>query len=173
MKLFIFDTNILISALLSHAGNEATLLNMWTEKKFNLAVTPQILEEYGDVLFREKFRYHPAFSQTKTEYLLNRLRVNTLHYTGTHEVEPLSSDRDDEIFIACAVEAQADILVTGDTKHLLPLDNYGKTKILTSKEALHYLNPNPIIDLIEVAKRRGVSAEQLLKKKLTQKKKAA
>lgn len=46
------------------------------------------------------------------------------------DVEALSGDPDDDRILASAIGAGAEILVSGDAKHLLPLGRVGKLRIL-------------------------------------------
>lgn len=177
MKTFIFDTNIILSAIALRSSNEAKLIDLWLEKKFILAITPAILEEYRDVLSRNKFKKYPAFSEVNIENFFSDVEEYANFYPGEHPVSPLTADPSDEIFLSCAVEADADVLVTGDRKHLLPLGSYEKTRIMTTSQALTELNqrvnePDPIQELVEFAKEKGVSVEELMQK-IAEKKKAA
>lgn len=52
----VLDTNVLVSALISPNGTPAQLINAWREKKFELVVSPAILEELAEVLQRGGIR---------------------------------------------------------------------------------------------------------------------
>jgi uncharacterized protein len=52
------------------------------------------------------------------------------------QVVPVTGDPSDDAILACAVEAGADILVTGDKKHLLPVGEYRGTRLLTPQALL-------------------------------------
>jgi predicted nucleic acid-binding protein len=52
-------------------------------------------------------------------------------------------DVDDDQVIAAAVAARADIIVSGDRKHLLPLGNYAGIPIIDPSEALHRIEKLP------------------------------
>ena len=58
------DTNVLISGLFWE-GNERKLLKMFKTRELANVISPQIIDELGDVLSRKKFNL------TKKEYLLN------------------------------------------------------------------------------------------------------
>lgn len=45
----------------------------------------------------------------------------------------------DNQILACALEARADYLVTGDLKHIYPLQNVGRVKIVSPAEFLAIL----------------------------------
>ncbi|MBI2982044.1 MAG: hypothetical protein HYY44_07125 [Deltaproteobacteria bacterium] len=48
---------------------------------------------------------------------------------------------DDDIYLACAKESQADYLVSGD-QHLLTMTEFEETGIVTSKKFLECLSKN-------------------------------
>jgi predicted nucleic acid-binding protein len=50
--------------------------------------------------------------------------------------EAVTGDPADDAILACAVEAGADVLATGDRKHLLPLGKHRGVRILTPQAAL-------------------------------------
>jgi predicted nucleic acid-binding protein len=51
-------------------------------------------------------------------------------------VEALSGDADDDRIVAAALAAEADLLASGDTKHLLPLGKVGSLRIVRPAELL-------------------------------------
>jgi predicted nucleic acid-binding protein len=51
-------------------------------------------------------------------------------------VEPITEDAADNSILACALEAKADIVATGDRKHLLPLGEHRGVRLLTPQAAL-------------------------------------
>ena len=48
----------------------------------------------------------------------------------------IANDADDDQVLACALEAQADLIVSGDRKHLLPLGNYQGIPIVDAAAAV-------------------------------------
>lgn len=51
-------------------------------------------------------------------------------------VEAVTGDPDDDRILAAAVAAGADVLVSGDTKHLLPVGSYGGVRIARPQDLL-------------------------------------
>lgn len=106
MRVFL-DTNVLVSAFATRGLCEDVLRLVLTEH--TLVSGEVILEELTRVL-RERFRMPPARIKDLTDFLRD------------HEVAPRPRspsdlavrDEDDRWVLACAVAAQADILVTGD-----------------------------------------------------------
>jgi uncharacterized protein len=51
-------------------------------------------------------------------------------------VEAISGDPADDVILACAVEAGADVLATGDRKHLLPIGSHRGVRLVTPQALL-------------------------------------
>jgi predicted nucleic acid-binding protein len=50
--------------------------------------------------------------------------------------EAISGDPDDDLILACAVEAGVEVLVSGDRRHLLPLGEHRGVRIITPQALL-------------------------------------
>jgi len=51
-------------------------------------------------------------------------------------VAAISGDPADDVILACAVEAGADVLATGDRKHLLPIGSHRSVRVVTPQALL-------------------------------------
>lgn len=130
MKLFILDTNILVSGLFSRLqnGNPARFLKRFVEQDFTLIYSQEILEEYEDVLRRPKF----DFALEDVDFILDAVKelgFCTRTLPGLSG-QPLCPDPDDQVFYDLALSTDA-ILITGNTKHF-PEDK----RVLTPAEYL-------------------------------------
>ncbi len=128
----VLDTNILISACWTPGGLEAETVKRALAGTITACVSPPVLAEYRDVLFRDKF----AALRARAEGLLSTLEARAFH---VNPVMPVSaaSDEDDNRFLECAAEAGAAYLVTGNLKHY-PAE-WGVTKIVNAREFLSSL----------------------------------
>jgi putative PIN family toxin of toxin-antitoxin system len=129
----VLDTNIIVSALISPFGNEAQVLLAVHQGTILPCCSPTILDEYAGVLGRPKF----GFSQSAIDSLIAmmRSRGSTLDPEVIHEASP---DPADDAFIACAVAANADFLVTGNKRHF-PAAAYGRSRVVSAGELLKIL----------------------------------
>jgi predicted nucleic acid-binding protein len=50
--------------------------------------------------------------------------------------EAVTGDPDDDLILACAIEAEADAVVSGDRRHLLPVGEHRGVRVLTSQALL-------------------------------------
>jgi uncharacterized protein len=105
----IIDTNVVVSAALRDRDPESVILFVAEQSDFQWIVSDSILEEYKEILAREKFalpgellqRWHKMF-----EALTTTVEVNV-------EVD-FPRDRQDAIFLECALASEAEYLITGD-----------------------------------------------------------
>jgi uncharacterized protein len=129
----VVDTNVIVSAMIAPRGNEALLLLAVHQGLVEPCFTNEILEEYAAVLLRPKFR----FAQADIDALLGLIRSRGKHLASVPEVE-LCSDPDDDKFIACALAAGTEFLVTGNKRHF-PRSPVRGVKILNAAELLGFL----------------------------------
>ncbi len=124
----LFDTNVLLAAFLTE-GVCAKLLTRARKQQFNLITCPFILHEFERILTKK-------FSATKQEKE-NALALIT--EAAQEIVQPSEipvgacRDKDDDNVLACALEADADYLVTGD-KDLLHLKVFRGIRVITPRD---------------------------------------
>lgn len=124
------DTNIYISALM-FGGAPGIFLDLAFKRAFALMTSTVLLDELDEKL-RGKFAIAPADAQPI------RARLEGI----AHLVAPgfvlhvVTDDPDDDRVLECAVEAEADFIVSGD-RHLLQLGSYNRTTILTVRQFLN------------------------------------
>lgn len=116
----VFDTNVFVSAAASLAGISRRCFTLLARRRFQLAVTREILIEY-ETAARE-LAQKPGKNHGMNWQPLYRWVCDTAVC-----VEPVplgkqrSRDADDDIFLACALACGAKIIVSHD-KDLLALD---------------------------------------------------
>ena len=111
----VLDANVLVSGLISRKGPPGQILDAWLAGQFQLFISPQILEELRRVL-----RYPRILNRLTIEQvtgLLDKLGIEAELVDGTLKLNILTRDPSDNIYLACAVEAKADYLVTGNSEH--------------------------------------------------------
>ena len=110
----VIDTNVLVSALLTHNKQSATFQVM--EAMFANKIIPlyneEIIDEYEDVLHRAKF----GFSEDDVRHFLE-----TMKQVGIHSQRIASSERfpdpKDVVFYEVTLSKDDAYLVTGNKKH--------------------------------------------------------
>jgi putative PIN family toxin of toxin-antitoxin system len=110
----VIDTNVLVSALLTHNKQSATIRVM--EAMFANKIIPlyneEIIFEYEDVLHRSKF----SFSEFDIRYYLETLKKVGIHSQRISSSE-LFPDPKDVVFYEVALSRDDAYLVTGNKKH--------------------------------------------------------
>jgi putative PIN family toxin of toxin-antitoxin system len=126
----VIDTNVLVSGLLSPAGNEALILLAIHQALVRPCFSEDILKEYASVLARPKF----AFPTDEIETALAMFRSQGELFLPDVSAAA-SSDPADTKFPHCAQAAQAGYLVTGN-KRDFPQTSYGPTRVMSAGELL-------------------------------------
>ncbi len=126
----VIDTNVLVSGLLSSAGNEAIVILAIHQGLVKPCISEAIICEYISVLARPKF----SFGQEEISALLAMLR-STGEFFGPAQFEVVSPDAGDTKFLHCALAAQAEFIITGNKRHF-PASPYGVTRVVSAGELL-------------------------------------
>ena len=126
----VLDTNVIVSGL-NFPGNERLVLELALRGRFELYLSPFILEEVAGVLGR-KFDWTEERSGQALRALGNAATV----IEPRRLPETVEGGHPDNRVLECAAAASADYLVTGDRRHLLPLGVHGGVRILTAPRFL-------------------------------------
>jgi uncharacterized protein len=129
----VYDTNVLVSAVLKPGSIPATLVSLALTQRVHLCLSQPILAEYTTVLHRPKF----GFEALSIDALLADLTRTALlvHPTMPLTVAP---DEADNRFLECALEARAAFLVTGNLWHF-PVVTFEDIHILEPARFAHVL----------------------------------
>lgn len=128
----VLDTNIIISATFWR-GAPYRVIRKALLREFVLITSAAILDEVSGRL-EHKFNLPHA----EIEKLLDILLGYSELVEPAAKVNAVKADEKDNKIIECAIDGRADLIVTGDG-HLLKLNNYGDTKIITPSELLKIL----------------------------------
>ena len=80
MQKIVIDTNVLVSALIQRSYPFLIIDELFFDSKITLCISDELLEEYYDVLNRDKFAKYPDFV-TKAEQLLVEIEEKSTIYT--------------------------------------------------------------------------------------------
>ena len=128
----VLDTNVLVSALI-HGGKPRKLI-LELLNRHTAILSRQMLAELADVAGRDKF--HVTGSQIE-RFLSIMVKLAKI-VPDNALFKEVASDPDDDVVLNAAYTGKADYIVTGD-KHLLTLNNFRKTKIVTVNQMLEIL----------------------------------
>lgn len=127
----VLDTNVLVSALGIGGVVTEQIWELVEDERFNAFVSPWILEEFRrNLIAKAGFSIQDALETV--EYVAGTVGVveTDLRLSIIRE-----KDSDNRI-LECAVEARAEVIVTGDLKHIRPLNFFKGIEILTPREFL-------------------------------------
>ena len=122
----VLDTNVIVSGL-NFPGNERHVLELALVGRFELCLSPFILSEVAGVLVC-KF----GWSEERSAQALQMLRDAATVIEPQRRPPVIEHSPADNRILECALEASAELLVTGDRRHLLPLGEHLNTKILNA-----------------------------------------
>jgi len=128
----VLDTSIFISGL-NFSGNERLVLELALRGRFELYLSPFILQETAGVLTR-KF----GWSEERSTQALQILRGAAVVIEPQRILSVIENHQADNQILACALEASADYLITGDRRHLLPLETFRNVRIINASQFLSY-----------------------------------
>ncbi len=128
----VIDTNILVSALLQPEGPPAAVFMLVLSGDVQLCVSDAILAEYDEVIRRPRFKR----SADVIEGTLQSIRKLGHWVTPSVRVEECT-DPDDNMFLECAQDAEADYVVTGNQRHFP--ERWKKTKVVSARELIEIL----------------------------------
>lgn len=126
----VFDTNVLISALIWSRGIPAKVVTLARQGRVRSVTSPILLQEFRRVL-QEKMGFQNDVAESAVEMIIEYSDV----VVPTHTIRAVQRDPADDRVLECAVEGKADALVTGD-QHLLELGEFRDIPILTPRDAL-------------------------------------
>ncbi|HLF77845.1 MAG TPA: putative toxin-antitoxin system toxin component, PIN family [Dehalococcoidia bacterium] len=125
----VFDTNVLVSAILSDVAPPAQIVAGWEAGKFQLVTSDDLFEELRGVLSRPRLLRRIHDDSTYLSVLLARLRRYAIFVLPRERLEVVRDEADKRVLEA-AVAGEADYIVTGD-KDLLDLGSYQSIEIVT------------------------------------------
>ncbi|MBI4352802.1 MAG: putative toxin-antitoxin system toxin component, PIN family [Candidatus Omnitrophica bacterium] len=130
----VLDTNVLVSGIF-FGGIPEEVLTRWSEDRFQVYVTPSILEEYLRVIERtESKKVDGALKQHWKDMLPDVCHL----VPDIQRPKRIARDAHDDKFVYCAITSGAKFLVTGD-KDLLSLNDVFPFKILPPQDFMKIL----------------------------------
>ena len=131
----VVDTNVLISALF-FGGLPERIFLAGVRGEIELLTSLSLLRELERVL-KEKFKVDAHSAREMIDAVKSVAEVVEV----TSRTRMILRPDDDNRVLECAIDGGAKFIVTGDTKHILPLKEYGGVRILSPSEFVKYLPP--------------------------------
>ena len=126
---WVLDTNVLVSGLLSSEGPPGRLLDAVLGRRLVLALDDRMEEEYVRVLRRPKFSFDLGRLEAVFALFAWQRRVSATARQGRP-----APDAADEKFLEVAAMISDQVLVTGNLRHF-PVSCRGDVEVLSPAEA--------------------------------------
>jgi putative PIN family toxin of toxin-antitoxin system len=134
----VLDTNIVASGLLWD-GTPARLIDAAQAGSIEIFTSRVLLAELTRILKRQKFSKIVAASGVGIEGLVLGYAALALLVEPLPIPPTIIADPDDDHVLACALAADADLIVSGD-KHLLGLKTFQGIEIITATQSLELIS---------------------------------
>lgn len=129
----VIDTNLFVSGLFASKGYTHDLQTLWLTNAFELVVSEQILAEVKATLQKPYLHKELFLHKNEEQGIIDLIREKAFIVTRDRfKIDRITKDTTDNKFLACALEAKADFIVSGD-KHLLELKHFHGVQIVTAK----------------------------------------
>lgn len=128
----VIDTNVLVSALITHNSMSATVkvVRLLLDGEFTPLYESSIIEEYQEVLHRSKFK----IQSDAADALITFIKEHGIETSRTAFKESMP-DEEDRVFYEVSLSVEDSFLVTGNFKH------YPQTpKVISPADFLKVLN---------------------------------
>jgi uncharacterized protein len=130
----VFDTNVVASATFWR-GAPFDCLVAWAGGRCEAVVSPPLLAEYHEIIAELLLEYADRPRVAWVDALTD---AATLVFPA-ERARAATPDPNDEMILECAIAAEADAIVSGDKKHLLPLRRFRGIPILSPSDFLRSL----------------------------------
>jgi uncharacterized protein len=133
----VVDTNVFISSFFG--GKPRKIIDLWKKGEIIICLSPNIIEEYVDVLRRLGLEEEPEIGELIDLFAKG---IHLFFTTKTPSIKVVHEDPGDDKFIECAVALKAEAIITGD-KRLKAIKDYMGIKILGPGEFLSFFRLRP------------------------------
>lgn len=135
----VLDTNVFVSSLLVKVGLPAQIVEAWRNRDYVLVTSPAIIAETRATLNYPRIRRKYGITDEDVAQLTELLEQDALLVPGEADVTgAIPADPSDEKILACALDGQADLIVSGNL-HLLDLLQYRGISIVNARRFLAQL----------------------------------
>ena len=133
----VLDTNILIGALITKDTPPDRLYQAWLRGEIELVTSSAQIAEMTEVLARP--RMQQLIDAEEAAAIVENLDARAVVLDNPQPVN-LSPDPKDNPILATAIAADADLIVSGDKRHVLALEDIDGIPVVTAREALERLD---------------------------------
>jgi uncharacterized protein len=134
----VVDTNLFVSGLFAKDSPATELQDLWISRKFELVTSLEILRELSRVLQYPRIKERLQLKDDTIRRFFRLIFRKAVITRDLYSIDRIIKDPTDNKFLACALEAKADYIVSGD-KHLRDLKHFHGVKITDVKTFIEKL----------------------------------
>ncbi len=134
----VLDANIFVSAVLKPHSDLAKIFELVKEGKIRIILSNGILSEIRAVLLYPKIKQRHRRSPKEIEEFLQKTIPVSIVAPEKMKVRTIEDDPADTKYLAAAVEAKADFIISGD-RHLKDLKMFEGIRILDPSAFLRFV----------------------------------
>jgi putative PIN family toxin of toxin-antitoxin system len=128
----VVDANLFASGLIKPNSNPGRILELIRQNQVELVISPAIIKEIKRILLYPKIqKYHRKTAQELDRYF-DDLLIFAWTVEGSSKIDLIKDDPTDNKYLACALEGEADYIVSGD-RHLLNIEVFKGIKVVNAK----------------------------------------
>jgi putative PIN family toxin of toxin-antitoxin system len=135
----VVDTNILVSGFISPLSYPREIEKRWRKEQFTLIISPYIIDEIVRVLYLPRIKQKYGLSESDIRVFILAITYKASCTAGSLMLSGVAPDPGDDKVISCAIEGQADFIVTGDKK-FQRLEAYQKIRIINEESFIKILD---------------------------------
>lgn len=119
----VIDANVFVSAALKPPSKPAQIIDLVKEAKIALVLSQDILEELRKVFRYPKIRKELRLTVSEIDETLAEIERGAILTPGKIMIRAVKDDPEDNRYLECAVEGQAEYIISGD-RHLTKLKTF-------------------------------------------------
>ncbi len=129
MRRVVLDANVFVSAALKPNSKPGKIIDLVRQGRIVILLSQDILAELRKVFRYPKIRKELLISTKEIDEALAEIAQAAILTPGKIRISAIEDDPEDNRYLECAVEGQADFIISGD-HHLTDLGNYQGIKIV-------------------------------------------
>lgn len=128
----VIDTNLFISGIFARDSLSAQLQNLWINLEFELVTSIEIIKEISRVLNYPRIKDHFKPKDKNIKRFFRLIFRKAVIAKDIYKTDRITEDPTDNKFLACALEKNADYIVSRDP-HLRSIKHYHGIQIVDVK----------------------------------------